>query len=62
MGASNEDKSLRDDGDLEVDDRVKLRVVVVDMMGRRIETDMELPLEEVRLKDNDDENNPARMN
>ena len=62
VGASNEDKSLRDDGDLEVDDRVKLRVVVVDMMGRRIETDMELPLEEVRLKDNDDENNPARMN
>lgn len=61
MGASNEDESLRDDSDLEIDDRVKLRVVVVDMMRRRIETDMELPLEEVRLKNNDDENDPARM-
>ena len=59
VGASNEDESLRDDSDLEIDDRVKLRVVVVDMMRRRIETDMELPLEEVRLKNNDDENDPA---
>lgn len=59
--ASNEDEGLGDNGNLEVYDRVKLRVVVVKVTRLRIETDMELPLEEVRLNDNDDENDSTRM-
>ncbi|SRR6266571_6350492 len=62
VGASNEDERLGDNGNLEIDNRVKLLVVVVDLTSRRVEVDMELPLEEVRLKDNDDENDPTRIN
>ena len=53
----DEDERLRDDGNLEVDDRVKLRVVRVDGEGRR-EADTELVLEEGRLLDDDNEGNP----
>ena len=61
MGASNKDERLRDNGNLEVDDRVKLLVVMVNVTRRRVEVDMELPLEEVRLKDNDNENDPTQL-
>ena len=49
VGASNENERLRDNGNLEVDDRVKLLVIVVNLTRRGVEVDMELPLEEVRL-------------
>ena len=62
MGTSNKNECLRDNSNLEVDDRVKLLVVVVDMKRWRIEVDVELSLEEVRLKDNNDESNPTQIN
>lgn len=62
MRTSNENERLRDNGNLEVDDHVQLLVVMVNLASRRIEVDMELPLEEVRLEDNDDENNPMQIN
>ena len=54
----DEDKSLRDNGNLEVDDHVELRVVVVDAAGGRVELDTELVLEERRLDDRDNKDNP----
>ena len=62
VGASNKDERLRDNGNLEVDDRVKLLIVVVNLTRRRVEVDMELSLEEVRLEDDDDENNTMQIN
>ena len=53
----DEDERLRDDGNLEVDDRVQLRVVRVDGEGRR-EADTELVLEEGGLLDDDDKGDP----
>ena len=57
MRTGDEDESLRDDGNLEVDDRVQLRVVRVDGEGRR-EADTELVLEEGGLLDDDDKGDP----
>ena len=52
----DEDKCLRDDGHLEVYDRVKLEVVGVNRRARRIlEGNTELVLEESRLHDDDNE-------
>ena len=56
----DEDERLRDDGNLEVDDRVQLRVVRVDGEGRR-EADTELVLEEGRLLDDDDKGDPESI-
>ena len=53
----DEDERLRDDGDLEVDDRVQLPVVRVDGEGSR-KRNAELVLEEGRLLDDDDKRDP----
>ena len=55
----DEDERLRDDGDLEVDDRVQLPVVRVDGEGRG-ERDAELVLEERGLLDDDNKGDPER--
>lgn len=60
MGASDEDESLRDNGNLEVDDSMQLLVIVVDLVRGRIQVDMELPLEEVRFEDHNNKNDPAQ--
>jgi len=60
MGASDENECLRNDGDLKVDDGVQLLIIVVDLVGGRIQMDMELALEEVRLEDDYNENDPTR--
>ena len=57
MRTRDEDERLRDDGNLEVDDRVQLGVVRVDGEGRR-EADTELVLEEGRLLDDDNKGDP----
>ncbi len=62
MGASYKNERLRNNGNLEVHNRVELLVVMVNMMRWRVEVDMELSLEEVRLKDNYDENDPMQIN
>ena len=51
----DENKGLRDDGDLKVNNRVELTVVVVDG-GRGLECDAELVLEERRFEDHDHKN------
>ena len=57
MRTGDEDQSLRDDGDLEVDDHVELAVVVVNgATGVARERDTELVLEERSLDDDNDEN------
>ena len=55
----DEDESLRDDGNLEVDDRVKLGVVVVDsLVSTAGEGDAELVVEPSRADGNRHEGNP----
>ena len=56
----DEDERLRDDGDLEVDDRVQLRVVRVDGEVHR-EAGTELALEEGRLLDDDNKGDPESI-
>lgn len=58
----DEDQGLRDDGDLEVDDHVQLRVVVVDRAGRVLEADTELVLEERSLDDDNNKDDPRKQN
>ena len=59
MRTGDEDERLRDDGNLEVDDRVQLLVVRVDGEGRG-ERDAKLVLEEGRLLDDDNKGDPER--
>ena len=55
----DEDESLRDDGNLEVDDRVKLGVVVVDsLVSATGEGDTELVVEPGGPDDDGDKGNP----
>ena len=54
----NEDKGLRDNSDLEVDNRVELRVGNIDLAWRVVEADTKLVLEERSLNNDDDKNNP----
>ena len=63
MRTGDEDEHLRDDGDLEVDDHVQLRVVRLGTRDalRARDGDAELVVEEVRLDDNRAERNPTRM-
>ena len=59
MRTRDEDESLRDDGNLEVDDRVKLGVVVVDsLVSTAGEGDAELVVEPSRADGNRHEGNP----
>lgn len=60
MRTSNENERLRDNGNLKVDDGVQLPVIVVDLARGGIQMDVELPLEEVRLKDDDNKNDPMQ--
>jgi len=54
----DEDESLGDDGDLEVDNHVELTIVGIDRgSGKVLEGDTELVLEEVGLKDHNDKDN-----
>jgi hypothetical protein len=53
MRTSDEDESPRDDGDLEVDDHVKLTIVGFDREG--LKGNAELVLEEAGLLDDADE-------
>ena len=56
---SDEDEGLIDNGDLEVDDHVKLTIVVVDCLaGWGLQRHAELVLEERCLDNDDDENDP----
>jgi len=60
MSASDEDKRLRNNGDLQVDDGVQLVIIVVDRTRRVIQFDVELVLEEARLEDHDNKDNPMQ--
>ncbi len=51
----NENESLRNNGDLEIDNHVKLTVIGLD--GEFLEGDTKLVLEEGGLHDNDDQGN-----
>ena len=59
MRTGDEDERLRDDGDLEVDDRVQLPVVGVDGEGRG-ERDAKLVLEERGLLYDNNKGDPER--
>jgi len=60
MGASDEDERLRNNGDLEVDNCVQLFIIVVDLTRVGIQMDVELALEEVRLEDHDNKDDPIQ--
>ena len=60
MGASDEDERLRNNGDLEVDDGVQLRIIVIYLTSRGIQLDIELVLEEGRLEDHDNKDDPMQ--
>lgn len=55
MRTGDENQSLRDDGDLEVDDHVKL--TIIGLHRGRLQMDMEFTLEEGGLHDNDNQCN-----
>ena len=60
MGASDEDERLRNNGDLEVDNCVQLFIIVVDLTRVGVQMDVELALEEVRLEDHDNKDDPLQ--
>ena len=60
MRASYEDQRLRNYGNLKIDDHVQLLVVMVNLTRGGIQMDVELALEEIRLEDYDNENDPMQ--
>ena len=60
MGTSNEDERLRNNGDLEVDDGVQFLIIVVDLTRRGIQMNVEFALEEVRLEDHYNKDDPIQ--
>ena len=62
VGTGDENEGLRDDCNLEVNYGMQLLVIVVDMatIGDTVEMGVELILEEVRLEDHDNKNDPTQ--
>jgi hypothetical protein len=61
VGPSDENQRLRDDGDLQVNDHVQLRIVVVLLTIPAIgQMHLELPLEEGRLENDNDKHNTIK--